>query len=170
MRPLYSCLCTVLYICVFSYMKSSKLSQGQSWGDVKLDLKQIVMKGRKTEEKMLTQEKLQSVGKRKWKIRGLELISLGTRTEASGVCCCWESLVTEGKSSLRRQGQAQQTKNSWMAGKTLVLKLLWNPEVWRNQERCGDFTWKTFWGDAEGKGNIFCQDETVEVSKEEAIF
>lgn len=43
---LYIPLHVFIYTCIYSYMRYSKLSQGERWGNVKLDLKQIGMKGK----------------------------------------------------------------------------------------------------------------------------
>lgn len=49
MMPIYSSmpLQVFIYTCIYSYVRCSKLSQGERWGKVKLDLKQIGMKERK---------------------------------------------------------------------------------------------------------------------------
>lgn len=126
-------------------MKSSKLSfvQGQSWENLKLDLKQIVMKERKTEEKMLTQEKWE-YGEEKVEDQRVEDNQPSDKGQRHQVFAVAERVWSQSEKVLwEGRVQAQQIKNSWMVGKTLVLKLLWEAEVWRNQERCGDFSWKT---------------------------
>lgn len=155
----------VIYICIYSYVRYSKLSQGQSWGNVKLDLKQIGMKERETEDKMLIQEKWQNVGRRKWKIRGLKIINLVTRDR--GIKCLL--LLREFSHSLEKLSEKAGCRlRKSKTPEWLVKHWYWS---FCGNLRFGEIkkdTWGFFLEDLLGrwrrKGNTISQDETVEVS------
>ena len=104
MMPIYSYtpLHIFIYTCTYSYFRYSKLSQGRSWGNVKLDLKQIGMKEKKDEDTH-TRDKRQSVGRRKWKIIVEYKGPSDNGWRKLSVCCCCGILVTVWKSSLSTQ-------------------------------------------------------------------
>lgn len=101
---------------------------------------------------MHTQEKIQSVGRRKWKTRELRIEGLITRGKGNEVFAVvfshsLEKFSDQAGCRLRKTKTTECLVKHWW-----ILKLLWTPEVWRFQERFVDLYWKTFWGDGGEKG------------------